>query len=187
MTDADTEWVRDISSPTEKYEFVWKRKNVTLTRHGAMTRLDRTVRTLRKYIHDAFFGMWREEQDGINMVCAILRWQWSDSSMWHTFFLRVGTRAPCTGAMGDASNEAEGLSERTEELQESQSLFQNQKLLERLPLEGHDYGGIQIHKIRAMQRKTTLASTRGTSALHFLRVNTGECSVQCLGGWSSSM
>ena len=42
--------------------FVWKRKNVTLTGHGAMARLDRTVRTLRKYMEDAFFGLRRKEQ-----------------------------------------------------------------------------------------------------------------------------
>ena len=35
---------------TEKYGFVWKRKNVTLTGHGDMARLDRTVRTLRWYM-----------------------------------------------------------------------------------------------------------------------------------------
>ena len=29
---------------------MWKRKNVTLTGHGAMARLDRTVRTLRWYM-----------------------------------------------------------------------------------------------------------------------------------------
>ena len=32
---------------TERYGFVWKRKNVTLTGHRAMARLDMTVRTLR--------------------------------------------------------------------------------------------------------------------------------------------
>ena len=46
VTDAGKEWAA-ILPLTEKYGFVWKRKNVTLTGHGAMARLDRTVRTLR--------------------------------------------------------------------------------------------------------------------------------------------
>ena len=37
-------------SQRSMYGFVWKRKNVTLTGHGAMARLDRTVRTLRWYM-----------------------------------------------------------------------------------------------------------------------------------------
>ena len=61
VTDAGTEW-NGIPPLTEKYGFVWKRKNVTLTGHGAMARLDRTVRTLRKYMEDAFFGLTRKEQ-----------------------------------------------------------------------------------------------------------------------------
>ena len=40
VTDAGKEWQGSV----------WKRKNVTLTGHGAMARLDRTVRTLRWYI-----------------------------------------------------------------------------------------------------------------------------------------
>ena len=49
VTDAGKEW-QDIPRLTEEYGFVWKRKNVTLTGHGAMARLDRTVRTLRWYM-----------------------------------------------------------------------------------------------------------------------------------------
>ena len=49
MTDAGNEWA-GIPPLTEKYGFVWKRKNVALTGHGAMARLDRTVRTLRYYM-----------------------------------------------------------------------------------------------------------------------------------------
>ena len=48
-TDAGNEW-QGIPPLTEKYGFVWKRKNVALTGHGAMARLDRTVRTLRYYM-----------------------------------------------------------------------------------------------------------------------------------------
>ena len=39
-TDAGKEW-QGIPPLTEEYGFVWKRKNVTLTGHGAMARLDR--------------------------------------------------------------------------------------------------------------------------------------------------
>ena len=46
VTDAGKEW-QSVPPLTEEYGFVWKRKNVTLTGHGAMARLDRTVRTLR--------------------------------------------------------------------------------------------------------------------------------------------
>ena len=47
VTDAGKEW-QGLPRLTEGYVFVWKkRKNVTLTGHGAMARLDRTVRTLR--------------------------------------------------------------------------------------------------------------------------------------------
>ena len=49
MTDGGNEWA-GIPQLTEEYGFVWKRKNVTLTGHGAMARLDRTVRTLRYYM-----------------------------------------------------------------------------------------------------------------------------------------
>ena len=49
VTDAGKEW-QGIPPLTEEYGFVWKRKNVTLTGHGAMARLDRTVRTLRYYM-----------------------------------------------------------------------------------------------------------------------------------------
>ena len=49
VTDAGKEW-QDIPRLTEEYGFVWKRKNVALTGHGAMARLDRTVRTLRYYM-----------------------------------------------------------------------------------------------------------------------------------------
>ena len=49
VTDAGKEW-QGIPPLTEEYGFVWKRKNVTLTGHGAMARLDRTVRTLRWYM-----------------------------------------------------------------------------------------------------------------------------------------
>ena len=35
---------------TQLSSFVWKRKNVTLTGHGAMVRLDGTVKTLRWYM-----------------------------------------------------------------------------------------------------------------------------------------
>ena len=49
VTDAGNEW-QGIPQLTEEYGFVWKRKNVTLTGHGAMARLDRTVRTLRWYM-----------------------------------------------------------------------------------------------------------------------------------------
>ena len=42
VTDAGKEW-QDIPQLTEEYGFVWKRKNVTLTGHAAMARLDRTV------------------------------------------------------------------------------------------------------------------------------------------------
>ena len=46
VTDGGNEWAA-IPPLTEKYGFVWRRKNVALTGHGAMARLDRTVRTLR--------------------------------------------------------------------------------------------------------------------------------------------
>ena len=49
VTDAGKEW-QDVPQLTEEYGFVWKRKNVALTGHGAMARLDRTVRTLRWYM-----------------------------------------------------------------------------------------------------------------------------------------
>ena len=49
VTDAGKEW-QSIPPLTEEYGFVWKRKNVTLTGHGAMARLDRTVRILRWYM-----------------------------------------------------------------------------------------------------------------------------------------
>ena len=49
VTDAGKEW-QGIPWLTEEYGFVWKRKNVMLTGHGAMARLDRTVRTLRWYM-----------------------------------------------------------------------------------------------------------------------------------------
>ena len=39
-TDAGNEW-QGIPPLTEKYGFVWERKNVALTGHGAMARLDR--------------------------------------------------------------------------------------------------------------------------------------------------
>ena len=49
VTDGGNEWA-GIPELTEEYGFVWKRKNVALTGHGAMARLDRTVRTLRYYM-----------------------------------------------------------------------------------------------------------------------------------------
>ena len=49
VTDGGKEW-QNIPPLTEEYGFVWKRKNVALTGHGAMARLDRTVRTLRYYM-----------------------------------------------------------------------------------------------------------------------------------------
>ena len=40
-------WIPEL---TKKYAFVWRPKNVALTGHGSMARLDRVVRTLRMYM-----------------------------------------------------------------------------------------------------------------------------------------
>ena len=61
-TDAGKEW-QGIPELTEKYGFVWKRKNVTLTGHGAMARLDRTVRTLRYYMEMLWLASGRKENN----------------------------------------------------------------------------------------------------------------------------
>ena len=53
----------NIPPLTEEYDFVWKRMNVILTGHGAMARLDRTVRTLRYYMEMLWLGSGRRENN----------------------------------------------------------------------------------------------------------------------------
>ena len=62
VTDGGNEWAA-IPPLTEKYGFVWKRKNVALTGHGAMARLDRTVRTLRYYMEMLWLASGRKENN----------------------------------------------------------------------------------------------------------------------------
>ena len=42
---------------------VWKKKNVALTKHGAMTRLDMTVRMFRYYMEILWLASGRKENN----------------------------------------------------------------------------------------------------------------------------
>lgn len=60
VTDAGNEWAK-IPLLSAQYGFAWYRKNVAVTGHGAMARLDRTVRTLRYFMQVIDFlkaGKW---------------------------------------------------------------------------------------------------------------------------------
>ena len=60
VTDGGNEWA-GILPLTEKYGFVWKRKNVALTGHSAMARLFRSVGT--KVLHEDGVACIREERE----------------------------------------------------------------------------------------------------------------------------
>ena len=97
VTDGGNEWA-GIPPLTEKYGFVWKRKNVALTGHGAMARLDRTVRTLRYYMEMIWLASNMKENEWYRLFKMAV-WVHNNSS--HTFSnLPPQTLIAAPGEMG---------------------------------------------------------------------------------------
>ena len=62
---------------------------MAFTGHGAMARLDRAVRTLREYMHDAFFGLRRKSQKRITRYVLFSYGNGAIQQVPHSFHLRV--------------------------------------------------------------------------------------------------
>ena len=110
VTDAGKEW-QGMPQLTEEYGFVWKRKNVTLTGHGAMARLDRTVRTLRWYMFLIWLYKRGELTNWYKLFSLAVR---HFNTVPHQFY---PTKAPCQTPLLNALCEERRVHQRVQEVQ----------------------------------------------------------------------